>query len=62
VNHTRFQKEDHLPNWARRDYKVTKDDRAEGMKRIGYCIIQFAQTNWQVQKMGLVYATKYNTE
>jgi len=24
VNHTRFPKEDHLPDWARRDNKVTK--------------------------------------
>ena len=29
VNHTRFPKEDHLPNWERRDNKVTKGDRAE---------------------------------
>ena len=27
VNHTRFPKEDHLPDWARRDNKVTKGDR-----------------------------------
>jgi hypothetical protein len=24
VNHTRFPKEDHLPDWARRDDKVKK--------------------------------------
>jgi len=29
VNHTRFPKEDHLPEWARRDNKVTKGDRVE---------------------------------
>ena len=29
VNHTRFPKEDHLPDWARWDNKVTKGDRAE---------------------------------
>jgi len=29
VNHTLFPKEDHLPDWARRDNKVTKGDRAE---------------------------------
>jgi len=29
VNHTRFPKEDHLPDWARRDSKVTKGDRVE---------------------------------
>ena len=27
MNHTRFPKEDHLPDWARRDNKVTKGDR-----------------------------------
>jgi len=29
VNHTRFPKEDHLPNWERRDNKVTKGDRVQ---------------------------------
>jgi len=29
VNHTRFPKEDHLPDWARRYNKVTKGDRVE---------------------------------
>jgi len=29
VNHTRFPKEDHLPDWARQDNKVTKGDRVE---------------------------------
>jgi len=29
VNHTRFLKEVHLPDWVRRDNKVTKGDRAE---------------------------------
>jgi len=28
VNHTRFAKEDHLPDWAGRDNKVMKGDRA----------------------------------
>ena len=27
VNHIRFQKEDHLPDWARRDNKDKKGDR-----------------------------------
>jgi hypothetical protein len=27
VKHTRFPKEDHLPNWERQDNKVTKGDR-----------------------------------
>jgi len=31
VNHTRFPKEDHLPDWARRDNKVTKGDRVESL-------------------------------
>jgi len=29
VNHARFPKENHLPDWARRDNKVTEGDRAE---------------------------------
>jgi len=29
VNHTCFPKEDHLPDWVRRDNKITKGDRAE---------------------------------
>ena len=29
VNHTRFPKEDHLPDGARQDNKVTKGDRVE---------------------------------
>jgi len=29
VNHTRFPKKDHLPDWARRDNTVTKGDRVE---------------------------------
>jgi len=29
VNHTRFPKEDHLPDWARRDNKVRKGDRVK---------------------------------
>ena len=33
VNHSRFPKEDHLPNWERRDNKVTKGDRAERVQQ-----------------------------
>jgi len=33
VNHTRFPKEDHPPDWARRDNKFTKDDRVEYLQR-----------------------------
>ena len=29
VNHTCFPKEDHLPDWARRDNKVTKGERVD---------------------------------
>ena len=29
MNHTRFPKEDHLPNWERRDNKVTKGEYVE---------------------------------
>ena len=28
MNHTRLPKEDHIPDWARRDNKGTKGDRA----------------------------------
>jgi len=31
VNHSRFPKEDHLPDWARRDNKVTKGDRIDSV-------------------------------
>ena len=34
MNHTRFPKEDHLPDWARRDNKVTKGDRVEYISKI----------------------------
>ena len=29
VNHTRFPKEDHLPDWASQDKQVKKGDRVE---------------------------------
>ena len=29
VNHTHFPKEDHLPDWAHRDYQVKKGDRVQ---------------------------------
>ena len=29
MNHTSFPKEDHLPDWARRDNKDTKGDRVD---------------------------------
>jgi len=29
LNHTRFPKEDHLPDWASRDNLVKKGDRVE---------------------------------
>ena len=29
MNHTRFPKEDHRPDWARWDNKVTKGDRVD---------------------------------
>jgi len=31
VNHTRLPKEDHLPDCARRDNKVTNGDREEAL-------------------------------
>jgi len=38
VNHTRFPKDDHLPDWARRDNKVTKGDRADS-KYLIYTVV-----------------------
>ena len=35
MNHTRFRKVDHLPDWARRDNKVTKGDSVECRIRVG---------------------------
>ena len=34
--HTRFPKEDHLPEWARRDNQVKKGDRVDYLRT---CII-----------------------
>jgi len=34
VNHTRFPKEDHLPDWALRGNKITKGDRAKKISGI----------------------------
>ena len=36
MNHTRFPKEDHLPDWARRDNEVTKGERADGIVKVYY--------------------------
>jgi len=38
VNHTHFPKEDHLPDWARRDNKVTKGGSVERL----YCTYVFS--------------------
>ena len=32
MNHTRFPKENHLPEWERRDNKIKKGDRAEDLR------------------------------
>ena len=37
MNHTCFPKEDHLPDWERRDNKVTKGNRAEYINGLGKC-------------------------
>jgi hypothetical protein len=36
VNHTRFPKDDHLPDWERRDNQVKKGDRVECIYSIDY--------------------------
>ena len=38
MNHTRFPKDDNLPDWARPDNKVTKGDRVEV---VGKCTAMF---------------------
>ena len=38
VNHNRFPKEDHQPNWERRDIKVTKGDRVEHGFHLVACV------------------------
>jgi len=35
VNHTRFPKEDHLPDCASRDNQVRKGDRVEWESKVG---------------------------
>jgi len=44
MNHTRFLKENHLPDWARRDIKVTKGDCVECVLHppLSHC------TNWDI--------------
>jgi len=39
MNRTRFRKEDHLPNWERRDNEVTKGDRVQSvtLKNSTFC-------------------------
>jgi len=37
LNHIRFPKEDHLPDWARLDNKVTKGDRVERDMILYFC-------------------------
>ena len=44
VNHTRFPKENHLPDWARRDNQVKKGDRVQYINIYIYiymCVYQF---------------------
>ena len=43
MNHTRFPKEDHLPDWARLDNKVTKGDRAEEFTGIGASLMLYVR-------------------
>ena len=40
MNHTRFPKEDHLSDWARRDDKVTKGDRVEDFTELCRLVLQ----------------------
>ena len=44
MNHTRFPREDHLPDWARRDNNVTKGDRVD------YVIEITVSHRWRVRE------------
>jgi len=46
VNHTHFPKEDHLPEWARRDNQVKKSDRVEHVDK--FSEIAYCQDMWTV--------------
>jgi len=48
VNHTRFPKEDHLPDWAWRDKNVTKDDRADSVKLAVIKLLVDIQSLWML--------------
>ena len=57
VNHTRFPKEDHLPDWARRDYQVKKGDRVHPlpvffchMFRSSYVYVVCITSDWIKQR------------
>jgi len=52
VNHTRFPKEDHLPDWARRDNNVTNGDRVEPV----YNTYEFLRISfWQISLFAILY-------
>jgi len=53
VNHTRFPKEDHLPDWARRDNKVTKGDRVESLDIKSTGEIKYPGRTWKLTYDGL---------
>ena len=44
MNHTRFPKEDHLPDWARRDNHVKKGDRIDSWQSVA------KQTSQQIRE------------
>ena len=52
MNHTRLQKEVHLPDWARRDKQGTKGDNVEGKETLA--------VNWHWQKPGITRHVQRN--
>jgi hypothetical protein len=47
VTHTRFPKEDHLPDWARRDNQVKKGDRVEHVAKVVKILTEVRQEFWR---------------
>ena len=62
MNHTRFPKEDHLPDWARRDNQVQKGGRVEcsvSKKNKGLCLAEIGLfTSLYILWWGLIFAAQ----
>jgi hypothetical protein len=71
MNHTRFPKEDHLPDWARRDNQVKKGDRVDHVSMFAdqplevlsalfsaSCSLVYLNTNTNTGPRALVHVTE----